>query len=422
MDTWTGGFDVKIALALYKACQKRDNEFVSEIYRELLNRESSQHEHFHYVPLLSSGTPLLNIISEILHTQEALERYTHPQGTDGHNSSIADKLHTLFSLPPGDYVEQVYKELLLRTADEAGYSGHLNLLENRLPRMDVFTGILLSEEFRSLLHSRDSEHMHIDTNIHILTGRLAQAALELENDQAYLTDTNGILKVTYDRWITAQKAERTHWMVGGLGVSNDRNDEHFEGFDGYKALAGMTFPHAIELGCGPFTNMRLIGNVCCIQEASLLDPMIGTYLSHPNCSYTSEVLHVENKMEPEKTIRIQQLIESPIEKMPTDTQYDLAVIINVIEHCYDIEKVFHHVSSTIKQGGYIVFHDKMYNHQEVVKMTSTLFDAAHPLRVEGNIIHSFLDKHFVPVYSNIVTHPVSTDSTIDFLYYVGVKK
>ena len=87
--------------------------------------------------------------------------------------------------------------------------------------------------------------------------------------------------------------EREHWIELRIHVEDDSNEEHSAGFEDYRMLAGKVFNSAIELGCGSFTNLRLIANHCRINACRLLAPLITDYLTHPSCAYTRAELFVD---------------------------------------------------------------------------------------------------------------------------------
>lgn len=296
-------------------------------------------------------------------------------------------------------------------------------------------------------------HVHIDSDINILVDEAAKEALTKENDSRFLSEDSGIIRVPTARWLKAQVAERKHWMVRSIGASNDRNDEHFWGFDGYGALRGLTFRSALELGCGPFTNMRLIANACQVQECSLLDPLIESYLSHPNCAYTRQYIflddipssspHIATKImrrlplagritkrlsrmvRPRRRVPIRRILATPIESMPEDSRYDLIAIMNVIEHCYDVESVFDKVLSIMEEEAVIVFCDKYYDHNTVAETVKMNYDAAHPLRVDGRIVDAFLEANFNLLYKTVKESQftfLSEDIKWQELYYIGAKR
>lgn len=293
-----------------------------------------------------------------------------------------------------------------------------------------------------------TKYIHIDQNVNILTGEAAKMALETENDRVFLSEKDGIFHVSAERWKTAQTTERKHWMELGLSNGNDRNDQHYGAFDNYRALRGLKFQNAIELGCGPFTNLRLIANVAEIAACTLLDPLIETYLSHPNCFYTREVMFrdlpvqvgpiplsklwreagrfpgVLSRVRRRRKIPVRRIIAEPIETMPVSERYDLVVIINVLEHCYDVREVVARILAIMKPGSILVFHDKLYDHEMVKETVVHEYDAAHPLQVDRGIILSFLEQNFIQMYRRVDRESckvLGEMHSFDGLYYMGRK-
>ncbi len=294
-----------------------------------------------------------------------------------------------------------------------------------------------------------AKYLYVDRDINVLIGRDAELALQKENDQEFLSADSGITRVSTGRWQTAQAAERKHWIEKGLDTADDRNYDHFIQFGRYNTLRGLSFDSAIELGCGPFTNMRLIADICRVRECALLDPLIEDYFGHPNCAYTRNALLVENTREPlvlkrmrakimphfpalrrwwprstSCAIPVSRIIASPIELMPTDWQYDLLVIVNVIEHCYDIYQIFANILAVMKKDAFIVFHDVLYDHEAVKQSIRALYDAAHPLQVDKQLLNRFLVDNFSPVYYRTVVCPytcLGQDMSYEAISFIGKK-
>jgi len=291
------------------------------------------------------------------------------------------------------------------------------------------------------------EHFYIDEEVNIRTGADAKEALRRENDQRFLSADRGIVQVDQQRWNTAQGAERIHWMKRGRGLTDDRNQHHFAQFEGYQAIRGMRFRHAIELGCGPFTNLRLLRSCCEIEQCSLLDPLIDDYLRHPHCAYTRTELRWERPARsvfwqrsgsairrripwwptwrwPGRTIPVRSLYACPIEDMPFQDTYDLVVLINVIEHCYDARVVLDKVLAMLAPGGVLVFHDKLFDHQRVREDVGKVYDAAHPLQVDRRLIEQWLVAHFQTLFQHRLTERwkvAGMDFSNDVLYFIGRK-
>jgi len=264
--------------------------------------------------------------------------------------------------------------------------------------------------------------LYIDENINVYTGEEANDRLLIENDTTFLSNGKGIIRVPLERWKKAQNYERKTWMEKALVANDDRNSKHYHYFKQYRPLSRLSFDTAIELGCGPFTNLRLIATKCKILRCTLLDPLIEDYLTHPNCAYNREVLSLKKGLfKAPQNIPIQDILPLPIEQMPLEHQFDLVVMINVIEHCYDIQAIFNTLKTITRPGGYLVFHDKYYAHSEIALGMRTLYDAGHPLRVAGSLIDEFLEQDYVTKFRKIITqnYYFEGDRSYQGLYFIG---
>jgi len=297
--------------------------------------------------------------------------------------------------------------------------------------------------------SNDEKYLFVDEQLHILKGDEAAKALHEQSDAAYLDPRGGVSKVPKTRWQQAQRYERDTWMVANADATDDRNDAHLLGFNGYAALEGRVFQHAIELGCGPFTNLRLIGQHCTIERCSLLDPLIADYLKHPHCTYDRRALWTTDTPLSMKlghtlpgralrralratapgmltrSIPVSELLPMPIEEMAARPAYDLVVMLNVLEHCYDATVIFDKILAILQPAGVFVFHDKLFTAAEAEEDVHRRFDAGHPLRVDGTMVESFLEANFTPLF---VKHGVVEDSHDDHdlsregIYFIGTRK
>jgi SAM-dependent methyltransferase len=284
----------------------------------------------------------------------------------------------------------------------------------------------------------------IDENINILTGFEAQKALEKENDKIFLSPDNGILKISEERWVKAQNTEKKHWLTRAITALDDRNEYHYRQFEYYNILRKKEFKSALEIGCGPFTNARFISRVCKLNEVSLLDPLISEYLHHPFVAYNRKYLYLHNsgllikgvaKFTPSlfepflkvfyKKVRIGEIFNFPVEKLQANKKYDLIIIINVIEHCFDVPEAFNKILKLSHKGTILIFEDKLYDHEKVIKEVENSYDAAHPLKVDRKFISDFLDSNFKTLYKR--NQPNSLDLVEgaemfwDDLYYIGEK-
>jgi GT2 family glycosyltransferase len=144
---------MSIVQRLRKILQKDDEEFISELYKELLNREPDMEGFVHfYVNLLSSGTPKTEVIKEILSSEEAHALLASPQFPDIPRT-VMQRLQKIFQKEGHEFVAALYRELLNREPDINGLSDYVTCLLEGAPKMAIVEGILFSEEARMLLTS-----------------------------------------------------------------------------------------------------------------------------------------------------------------------------------------------------------------------------------------------------------------------------
>jgi SAM-dependent methyltransferase len=147
------------------------------------------------------------------------------------------------------------------------------------------------------------------------------------------------------------------------------------------------------------------------RDVTLVDPLIEDYLTHPHCTYGSGRF----ALFPDVPIR---RIALPIEDLDEREPFDLVVMINVLEHCYSLPKIFDTVRSLLKPGGTFVFHDKFLPSSDIDRFIESSFDAGHPLRVSGEVIQEFLNRHFENIYERRIAVPTEV-CTFDAVYFVG---
>jgi glycosyltransferase involved in cell wall biosynthesis/ADP-heptose:LPS heptosyltransferase/SAM-dependent methyltransferase/predicted O-methyltransferase YrrM len=253
--------------------------------------------------------------------------------------------------------------------------------------------------------------IYVTADRKVFYGSEAEKLFNQNNDIQYLT-ADGVVKVNKERWRIAQEYEKQTWLADQRNSNDDRNFEHKERFDNFKVLQESIFENALELGCGPFTNLRLIVPLLKARpKVTLLDPLIEDYKQHPNCAYKDNLLCGI----PVTTLHI------PIEDFVPIEQYDLIVMSNVLEHCYDITKIFKTIISCLKPSGIFVFADNMFKKEDIESVVANLYDAGHPLRVTENLIESFLQENFTELYSKKFHGLYEQQNRID-LYYIGKRE
>jgi len=300
-----------------------------------------------------------------------------------------------------------------------------------------------------MAHDHNAKNkVFIDADLKIYEGEEAAKRIEDRNLQTHIDGDRGIVSVDAARWKEAQTFERKTWMESLGKVSDDRNWNHRRSFDNYRIVSGRRFSRAIELGCGPFTNMRLILQSADADEVFLLDPLASDYLNHPYCRYRGKKLGGLLRADLLKVLfagrnplralrelagnakvgglfgRDVEVIPSSIEAFDTDQKFDLAVMINVLEHCMDAEKVFNKILSLLAPGGVFIFHDKLYDDTFIAQTSKQIYDVGHPLRVTGKMIEGFLGSNFRTLHRKKFEDRSSfhgVEWTTQYLYFIGDK-
>lgn len=229
-----------------------------------------------------------------------------------------------------------------------------------------------------------TEPIWIGSPIDVRTGTEAAAALATINDNQFMTPA-GIVRVTTDRWRLAQKFEETYWMTHALGATCDRSEEHASCFNHYRCLP-ENLGTMLEAGCGPFTQVAMIlGSGHTADFVMLVDPLASEYLKHPNCAY-------KNKMMGGKQIG---LLSCPIEDFQQSRYFDTAVCVNVLEHVVDADVAMWNITSSLRLGGLLVFHERSWDNTS----PNLLYDVGHPIRLRAETINIMLSK-FKPIFQN----------------------
>lgn len=288
----------------------------------------------------------------------------------------------------------------------------------------------------------------IDEHINIYEGKQAAAHLRAKTGTDVPDPEYGVTQVGNTRWQEAQRYERRSWLEKGRWGVTDRNEHHQVRFANYVSLSGRKFKRGIELGCGPFTNLRLILEHCAIEQIYLLDPLISDYRAHPFCRYQHGRLggifsdnlarlpvylrhprgFLQNKINDWKIGgwfgRSLVLESSMIEAYQPDQRFNLVVMINVLEHCQDAMAVLNKIDELLTPDGVLVFHERLYQAREVERVANVIYDAGHPLRVAQPVIDEFLDHHFIPLMrAQYLVQSEFRGSLLHYhdLYFIGKK-
>ena len=121
------------------------------------------------------------------------------------------------------------------------------------------------------------------------------------DDTRYVKD-GLITRVDHKRWIAAQQSEKECWEKA-WHLHDDWNSWWKSQFDSYEMLEALLpdDPKIIEVGCGPFTNLRLIESVTQYKNPVLYasNPLMESYTNLPSCwiKETNRVLKSNEQLE-----------------------------------------------------------------------------------------------------------------------------
>jgi SAM-dependent methyltransferase len=221
-------------------------------------------------------------------------------------------------------------------------------------------------------------------------------------------------RVTRDRWQEAQKWERNHWVnaqherskyfknyiwpaLHKLGlVPKYRGDDWnlwWKGqFDDYRFLpAGVE--NALEVGCGPYTNIRLMTERCHFEHLYLSDPLIRTYARF-KLTFVAEMYRKAECM----------LDDHPLEELPFASDYfDLVVMINVLDHVQDARRCMDSLVRVTRPGGILIVGQDLTNEQDLKSMQGEPGETGHPIKLDREWFEPYLERGFHPIIYKVLS-------------------
>jgi SAM-dependent methyltransferase len=238
--------------------------------------------------------------------------------------------------------------------------------------------------------------------------------------------------VAPDRWKQAQEWELSLWnrtelkrgwrkyvwpLVRPLyklsgspeGSRDDFNNWWAEYFENYLFLP-EDISNYIELGCGPYTNTRIILNKRNARYIVCSDPLIRHYLEYKGTWLT--------KKYKERAISID---DHPIEECPYATGYfDVVVMINVLDHVMNAELCLMNAVRITKSGGYFILGQDLSNEDDLAKFPH---DIGHPIRLSHEDIRPYLSK-FAHIHYKVLPREKGRNPEAHYatLLFAGMKK
>lgn len=161
---------------------------------------------------------------------------------------------------------------------------------------------------------------------------------------------------------------------------DDWNYWWMEQFENYRRLP-KSFERALEIGCGPYTNIRLISKKCKIKEIYCCDPLIDVYTSFKLTWLSTQFSKNSIKISNDKCENLRF----------DDNYFDLVVCINVLDHVQNAEKCLKEMLRVTKQGGFVVLGQDLSNEEDLSNRI-VREDTGHPIKIHHTTIDALFDN------------------------------
>ncbi|MEI8061976.1 MAG: class I SAM-dependent methyltransferase [bacterium] len=236
-------------------------------------------------------------------------------------------------------------------------------------------------------------------------------------------DFSPIIKTTEPEWIDAQKYEQHTWVINNKRNSfpklvlkflralkkpkyffqllqfkdfycgDDWNFWWMEKFNHYKDLPSH-FNKALEVGSGPYSNIRLISKLKNIKEIVCTDPLMDIYKDFKMTWVSS----MAKKSKIKALSGMCEKIDFP------DGDFDLVVCNNVLDHVLDAEKGLLEMHRVLQTGGYFVFAQDLTDKKGIEDEEKR---EGHPIRLDHNFLDNLLGDKYEPVFKKILSREES---------------
>lgn len=229
----------------------------------------------------------------------------------------------------------------------------------------------------------------------------------------------GVVKIPRTFWRRSLSNELNYWKENPTLI-DDRLFEHVEGFDRYKTVP-FEIESIVEIGAGPFTQVQyLLNPTRSIKRISLVEPNALEYLKLNNCAYRGGHLRgfpVEIFPQPiEDFIRIDR-------ERNSSERFDLLISINVVEHVENALEYFRALHFLIRDGGFIVFHERWFEVPREADCALGSPEFLHPIRITKWIVDEFTQL-FEPIFVNFnkTKRQIFSPCLERGIYFIGKKK
>jgi len=236
----------------------------------------------------------------------------------------------------------------------------------------------------------------------------------------YSHPTYGTAVVPQSLWKTAQKAEAELWRtLGGPGSpKDDRAAEHWRGFGNFACLPSASLGRVIEVGAGPWTQLKGILHVrpgLEVSEFTVFEPGAEGYMRDvATCSYRSGRLE-QWSGKTHHPFGVVVRSQGGELLMQGEAGFDTLISVNVLEHVQDAFAYLSGLHKALRRGGTLVFHERFYSDEAVV-----MGDAFHPVRVKREVFDTFLGSF--DVLFNNCQHDYNGRPGEEGYYVIAIKR
>jgi SAM-dependent methyltransferase len=240
-----------------------------------------------------------------------------------------------------------------------------------------------------------------------------------------------VRNVSTERWREAQQWELAVWEKGQRkrgwkrlvwplfapvlravnwrrAWGDDWNHWWKDRFDGYRFLPS-NLGDCIELGCGPYTNTRLILDGREATRVVCSDPLVRSYIKFRG-RWLAEA-YAAGRVE---------IDDHPIEELPFPPEsFDLVVMINVLDHVRDADACMRTAVELVRPGGYFVIGQDLSDEVDVAHHP---YDVGHPIRLRREDLELYL-RPFATVLRKDLSREEGRDPRLHYstLVYAGRK-
>ncbi|MGG0814451.1 glycosyltransferase [Paenibacillus alvei] len=225
---------MNIIQTIYQLLRLEEEAFVTELHRQLLNKEPDLFSLNHYVGLLLSGHSKISLVLQFLCSRELRQLYAREgvRRLQGVSPRVYHRLYHLLTADPAFFIEELYPELLCREMEPEAVKHYKYLLRRGKMRLSIILGVIASPECQMLLSSPQMPRMngmfefgefHIAATLPALTERRYPEARPLRRKVSIVILTWNGLEHT-KRCMPSLARYANHQLVDVVVLDNGSSD------------------------------------------------------------------------------------------------------------------------------------------------------------------------------------------------------